>query len=289
MDRGGRARLAARRATIWSPSRAGRCAACCRSPRSARPCSAMPWFRPASAPAAASSPRTNGRPKLWPAPPGRWPNGSAARRWNCAAARFRTAGRPVPATYASFGRAISGDDGAIARRRSRARQRAEVRRASGFGLESTSGTDRRHRDAHYRVYAESVRNLGTPVFPRALFEAMLDAFGDGGRHRPDLEGRPPARERAQLLLQRQLLSLLGRRHARGAAVARQRPGLFRDDAPGAGGAAAPASISAAPRSAPARGAASGSGASTRRRSLMPCAPRTARRCARSIRSIPNTG
>jgi FemAB-related protein (PEP-CTERM system-associated) len=33
------------------------------------------------------------------------------------------------------------------------------------------------REAHYRVYSESVRNLGTPVFPRALFEAMLDAFG----------------------------------------------------------------------------------------------------------------
>ena len=27
-------------------------------------------------------------------------------------------------------------------------------------------------DDHYRVYAESVRNLGTPVFPRSLFEAM---------------------------------------------------------------------------------------------------------------------
>ena len=58
------------------------------------------------------------------------------------------------------------------------RQRAEVRRALAFELETTAGTDRRHRDAHYRVYAESVRNLGTPVFPRALFEAALDEFGD---------------------------------------------------------------------------------------------------------------
>jgi predicted N-acyltransferase len=31
---------------------------------------------------------------------------------------------------------------------------------------------------HYAVYAQSVRNLGTPVFPRALFEAVLDAFGE---------------------------------------------------------------------------------------------------------------
>ena len=29
-------------------------------------------------------------------------------------------------------------------------------------------------DAHYRVYAESVRNLGTPDIPRALCEAVLD-------------------------------------------------------------------------------------------------------------------
>jgi FemAB-related protein (PEP-CTERM system-associated) len=31
---------------------------------------------------------------------------------------------------------------------------------------------------HHAVYAESVRNLGTPVFPRALFGAVLDAFGE---------------------------------------------------------------------------------------------------------------
>ena len=58
------------------------------------------------------------------------------------------------------------------------RQRAEIRRALRFGLELSRGTDRRHRDAHYRVYAESVRNLGTPVFPRSLFDAALDEFGD---------------------------------------------------------------------------------------------------------------
>jgi FemAB-related protein (PEP-CTERM system-associated) len=58
------------------------------------------------------------------------------------------------------------------------RQRAEVRKALGAGLECSSGSDRRHRDAFFSVYAESVRNLGTPVFPRGLFEAALDAFGD---------------------------------------------------------------------------------------------------------------
>ena len=105
-----------------------------------------------------------------------------AERLGCTSAELR--GGPIPGgwqastgTYANFGRSLSGDAesllGSIPRR-----QRAEVRRALSFDLESTSGTDRRHREAHYRVYAESVRNLGTPVFPRALFEAALDAFGD---------------------------------------------------------------------------------------------------------------
>ena len=76
-------------------------------------------------------------------------------------------------TYLGFVRPLAGDDeaelAAIPRK-----QRAEVRKALGFGLTIDLGD----RDAHYRVYATSVRNLGTPVFPRALFEAVLDAFGD---------------------------------------------------------------------------------------------------------------
>jgi len=54
------------------------------------------------------------------------------------------------------------------------RQRAEVRRGLGFGLEFREGDI----DAHFHTYAASVRNLGTPVFPRALFEAMAAEFGD---------------------------------------------------------------------------------------------------------------
>jgi FemAB-related protein (PEP-CTERM system-associated) len=38
------------------------------------------------------------------------------------------------------------------------------------------GRGRVDREAHYRVYSESVRNLGTPVFPRALFDEMLQEF-----------------------------------------------------------------------------------------------------------------
>jgi FemAB-related protein (PEP-CTERM system-associated) len=53
------------------------------------------------------------------------------------------------------------------------KQRAEVRRAFTNGLGVSVGRDF---ETHYRVYAESVRNLGTPVFPSALFEAALESL-----------------------------------------------------------------------------------------------------------------
>ncbi len=59
------------------------------------------------------------------------------------------------------------------------KQRAEVRKGLANELEITVGSGPEDRAAHYAVYAESVRNLGTPVFPRALFAAVLDAFGEG--------------------------------------------------------------------------------------------------------------
>ena len=58
------------------------------------------------------------------------------------------------------------------------KQRAEVRKSLANDFAVTVGTAAQDRAAHYAVYAESVRNLGTPVFPRSLFEAVLDAFGD---------------------------------------------------------------------------------------------------------------
>lgn len=58
------------------------------------------------------------------------------------------------------------------------KQRAEVRKGLERALAVTVGTAPRDRAAHYAVYAESVRNLGTPVFPRALFDAVLDRFGE---------------------------------------------------------------------------------------------------------------
>lgn len=66
------------------------------------------------------------------------------------------------------------------------KQRADVRKSLDGELTVSVGRGEAERAAHYAVYAESVRNLGTPVFPRALFDAALDAL-DGDiltvRHR----------------------------------------------------------------------------------------------------------
>lgn len=80
-------------------------------------------------------------------------------------------------TYVGFSRALGSDDDAELLNIPR-KQRAEVRKALGFDLTVETGTSARDRAAHYEVYATSVRNLGTPVFPRQLFEAVLSEFGD---------------------------------------------------------------------------------------------------------------
>lgn len=80
-------------------------------------------------------------------------------------------------TYLGFSRPLAESDEAELTAIPR-KQRAEVRRALGFDLHVVAGHDAERRREHYAVYAESVRNLGTPVFPKALFEAVLDEFGD---------------------------------------------------------------------------------------------------------------
>ncbi|MDT9597755.1 FemAB family XrtA/PEP-CTERM system-associated protein [Sphingosinicella rhizophila] len=82
--------------------------------------------------------------------------------------------RRIESVYAGFARDLPTDDEAILAAIPR-KQRAEVRRALGYDLQTRIDRDI---ELHYRVYAESVRNLGTPVFPRALFRSMLEAFGD---------------------------------------------------------------------------------------------------------------
>lgn len=79
------------------------------------------------------------------------------------------------ATYAGFSRRLAEDDDAELKAIPR-KQRAEVRRALGFDLNIEAGRSARERAVHYAVYAESVRNLGTPVFPRSLFDHVLNEF-----------------------------------------------------------------------------------------------------------------
>ncbi len=76
-------------------------------------------------------------------------------------------------TYLGFARPIAADDDAELLAIPR-KQRAEVRRSLGFDLAIAAGRDRIMLREHYRVYAESVRNLGTPVFPAKLFASVLD-------------------------------------------------------------------------------------------------------------------
>ena len=78
--------------------------------------------------------------------------------------------------HANFARPLMADDAAelIAIPR---KQRAEVRKGLDKGLVIETGNGQRDRNWHYSVYAESVRNLGTPVFPKALMAEVLNAFG----------------------------------------------------------------------------------------------------------------
>ena len=77
-------------------------------------------------------------------------------------------------TYLGFIRPIAADDEAELKAIPR-KQRAEVRKALETDLNVTIDRDPK---AHYAVYSASVRNLGTPVFPRRLFREVLAAFGD---------------------------------------------------------------------------------------------------------------
>jgi FemAB-related protein (PEP-CTERM system-associated) len=56
------------------------------------------------------------------------------------------------------------------------RQRAEVRKGLAEDLTIEAAIGREAQRAFFAMYSESVRNLGTPVFPRRLFEAMVEAL-----------------------------------------------------------------------------------------------------------------
>ena len=76
--------------------------------------------------------------------------------------------------YVTFRRPIAANDEANLKAIPR-KQRAMVRKGIDLGLRSELSRDA---GRVWPVYAESVRNLGTPVFPRRWFEQLLAAFGD---------------------------------------------------------------------------------------------------------------
>jgi FemAB-related protein (PEP-CTERM system-associated) len=103
-----------------------------------------------------------------------------AVRLSCSTVELR--GGPAPdtwhkrtASHCGFVAPILADDEAQLLAIPR-KQRAEVRKGLEADLEIAVGTGEHDRADHYAVYAESVRNLGTPVFPRALFGAVLDTL-----------------------------------------------------------------------------------------------------------------
>lgn len=107
-----------------------------------------------------------------------------AVRLNCPTLELR--GGPLPEgdgwhvktdSHAGFVTALASDDEAQLLAIPR-KQRAEVRRGLGHGMEVRTGNSADDRAMHYAVYAESVRNLGTPVFPKRLFDAVMEAFAD---------------------------------------------------------------------------------------------------------------
>ncbi len=105
------------------------------------------------------------------------------RRLSCGTIELRGGAAPGAgwdadaSRYLGFVRPLAADDEAELLAIPR-KQRAEVRRALGNGLDIHTGCHADHLRAHYAVYAESVRNLGTPVFPPALFAEVCSEFGN---------------------------------------------------------------------------------------------------------------
>ena len=76
--------------------------------------------------------------------------------------------------YVTFRKPFTGDDDANLKAIPR-KQRAMVRKGIDRGLVSVVDADP---DRLFSIYAESVRNLGTPVFARRYFRLLMELFSD---------------------------------------------------------------------------------------------------------------
>ena len=118
--------------------------------------------------------------------------------------------------YVTFRKPITGDDDANMKSIPR-KQRAMVRKGIQNGL--TSVCDRNVGVLH-RVYAESVRNLGTPVYSRRYFTILSEAFADCSDIVTVLDGERPIASVLNFYFRDEVLPYYGG----GTAQARQRAG-----------------------------------------------------------------
>ncbi len=92
------------------------------------------------------------------------------------------------------------------------------------------------RDDHvehlHRIYAESVRNLGTPVFPRRWFASLLARFGDDAVVTTVHAAGKPVASVLSLVANGTIQPLLRRRRRQCAAERRQRPDVLVGDEAG---------------------------------------------------------
>lgn len=86
-------------------------------------------------------------------------------------------GWPTKDLYYTFRKQL-GDDHEANLKAIPNRQRAMIRKGIAAGLHSEQSTDIKRL---YRVYSESVRNLGTPVFARRYLQLLQREFGDDCR------------------------------------------------------------------------------------------------------------
>jgi len=106
-----------------------------------------------------------------------------AEKLGCPSLELR--GGPAPgegwivddATYLGFSRDLAADDDAQLLAIPR-KQRAEVRKSLDSDLQVAIGNWPNDLAMHYTVFSESVRNLGTPVFPATLFREVAKELGD---------------------------------------------------------------------------------------------------------------
>jgi FemAB-related protein (PEP-CTERM system-associated) len=102
-----------------------------------------------------------------------------ARRLGVGALELRNIARhhadwPSKDLYVTFRKSIAADHEANLKAVPR-KQRAMIRKGIDAGLESAVTQDP---DRLFRTYAASVRNLGTPVFPRRYFRLLQAVFGE---------------------------------------------------------------------------------------------------------------